>query len=341
MIIDIYSNCVYMLLTIMFFSLALDLLIGELPVKLHPVVWIGNLISFFKCKFISIKKKSSGFLLAICVLICSLLIVIIPLLIVKHFLYLNTNMLYLFKLVAILLLTSSFSVKLLLSSARDIELTLKSNNIKKARESVSYLVSRDTKGLTKEEVISASIETLSENIPDSFISTLFYYFIVGIIASFAGCNDFIVIILAICAAFIHRTFNTLDAMVGYKNDELVHIGWFSAKVDDILNFIPARLSGIIIIISSLILRYDWRRAYMTMIRDAGELESPNSGYSMAAIAGALNIQLVKKDHYVLGDAINKIKTDDIGKAVDITRFVIFLFTVFFIFVLLDILLIIL
>lgn len=341
MIADIYSNSIYMLLTIMFFSLALDLVIGEFPVKLHPVVWIGKLIDFFKSKFISNKSKLSGFSLAICVLICSLLIVIIPLTIVKHFLYINSNMIYLFKLLAILLLTSSFSVKLLLCSARDIESTLKSNNIKKARESVSYLVSRDTKSLTKEEIISASIETLSENIPDSFISTLFYYFIIGIIASFAGCNDFIVIILAISAAFIHRTFNTLDAMVGYKTDELRNIGWFSAKVDDILNFIPARLSGIIIVASSLILRYDWRRAYMVMMRDAKELESPNSGYPMAAIAGALNIQLIKKDHYVLGDAINKIKVDDITKAVDITRFAIFLFTIFFIFVLLDLLLILL
>lgn len=339
MITNIYSNSIYMLLTIMFFSLALDLIISELPVKIHPVVWIGSIINFFKGKFISIKNKVSGFLLAICVLICSLLIVIIPLVIIKHFLYINPSMLYLFKLIAILLLTSSFSVKLLLDSARGIESSLKSNNIKKAREDVSYLVSRDTKNLNKEEIISATIETLSENIPDSFISTLLYYFIIGIIASFAGCNDFVVIILAISAAFVHRIFNTLDAMVGYKNTELIHIGWFSAKVDDVLNFIPARLSGIIIVVSSLILRCDWRRAYMIMMRDAKELESPNSGYPMAAIAGALNIQLVKKDYYVLGDAINKIKVDDIGKAVDITRFSIFLFTIFFIFVLLDLLLI--
>lgn len=250
-------------------------------------------------------------------------------------------MIYLFKLVAIILLSSSFSVKLLLDSTNEIKNILKTNDIKKARESVSYLVSRNTEKLNKEELISASIETLSENIPDSYMSTIFYYFIVGIISFFLGFDDFVIIILAISAAFIHRSINTLDAMVGYKTDELINIGWFSAKLDDILNFIPARLSGFVIIVSSFILRYDWRNAYFIMMRDSKNLESPNSGYPMAAIAGALNIQLVKKDYYVLGDNINKLTEEYIGKSVDICKFSIFLFTIFFIFILLDLLLILL
>ncbi len=338
MITDIYSNCFYMLLTIMIFSLALDLIISELPVKTHPVVWIGKAISFFKNKFISMNNKFSGFLLALCVVVFGILIVIIPLALVKHFLYLNINMIYLFKLVAVILLSSSFSVKLLLDSARDIGTTLESNNIKKARKSVSYLVSRNTNDLTKEEIISATIETLTENIPDSYISTMFYYLIIGIICSICGLNDFTVIIIAICAAYVHRSINTLDAMVGYKTDELANIGWFSAKLDDVLNYIPARFSGVIIVIASFILRFDWENAYMIMMRDAKNLESPNSGYPMAATAGSLNIQLVKKGHYVLGDKIKSLKVDDIKKAIDITRFSIFLFTAFFIFVLLDLIL---
>ncbi|MDO5850055.1 MAG: cobalamin biosynthesis protein [Methanobacteriaceae archaeon] len=328
-----------MLLTIMIFSLALDLVISELPVKIHPVVWIGKVISFFKNKFISMDNKLSGVLVAICVVIFSLLIVIIPLALIKHFLYLNVNMIYLFKLVAVILLFSSFSVKLLLDSARDIASTLESNNIKKARESVSYLVSRNTNDLTKEEIISASIETLTENLPDSYISTMFYYLIVGIICSIIGLNDFTVIIIAISAAFVHRSIDTLDSMLGYKTKELANIGWFSAKADDVLNYIPARFSAIIIVVASLILRFDWRNAYIIMMRDAKNLESPNSGYPMAATAGALNIQLVKKGHYILGDKTNNLKVDDIKKAIDITRFSIFLFTAFFIFVLLDLILI--
>lgn len=338
MITNIYSNSIYMILSIMFFALALDLVISELPAKIHPVVWIGKSITFFKKRFINIHNKFSGVLLFICVTITSLLIVLVPLGLIKHFLYLNENMIYLFKVAAIILLSSSFSVKLLLTSASNIEKPLRDNNIKEARKLVSYLVSRNTKELSKEQVISAAIETLSENIPDSYVSTIFYFVIVGLIAAFLGLNDFTVIIIATAAAFTHRIVNTLDAMVGYKNEELIDIGWFSAKLDDVLNFIPARLSGIAIIVSALFLKYNWRGAYYVMKRDASELESPNSGYSMAPVAGALDIQLEKEGHYVLGSSINKLKVEDIKRAIDLSRLSIFLVTMFFIFILLDVLL---
>lgn len=339
MITNIYSNSIYMLFTIMIFALALDLIISELPVKIHPVVLIGKFISFFKGKFIHIKNKLSGVLLFICVLFCSLLIIVLlPLGIIKYLFFINENMIYLFKLFAVIILSSSFSVKLLLDSAADIEKPLRNNNMKEARKLVSYLVSRDTKELSKEHVISAAIETLSENIPDSYVSTIFYYVIFGILFSLLGFNDFNVIILAVSVAFVHRITNTLDAMVGYKNEELIHIGWFSAKLDDVLNFIPARISAIFIMIAAMFLRYNWRGAFYIMKRDANSLESPNSGYSMAPVAGALDIQLEKKGHYVLGDAINKLEVGHIKKAIDLSRLSIFLVTIFFAFVLLDILL---
>ena len=189
-----------MLLTILLFALAFDLLIGEFPVKLHPVVWIGNIIGFFKNHLIKYNSKMAGLIISIAVILISSLIVLIPMLIAKHYLYLNDGMLYVFKLIAVLLLSSTFSVKLLLDSARDVERDLKNNNLKKAREAVSYLVSRKTDELNKEHVISAVIETLSENIPDSYVSTIFYYSIVGIAAFLLGFNDFDVVILALLAA---------------------------------------------------------------------------------------------------------------------------------------------
>ena len=246
---------------------------------------------------------------------------------------------YVFKLVALLLLSSCFSVKLLLSSAREVEDDLKKGNLKGARERVSYLVSRKTSELSKEHVISATIETLTENIPDSYVSTMFYYVLFGVIAYFIGFNDFDAVIIAILAAFIHRIIDTLDSMVGYETDELINIGYVPAKLDDIVNYIPARFSGALIVIASLAMGLNWRNSYFVMRRDARAGPSPNSGYTMSAVAGALNIQLEKENVYTLGDPIHKIETECIEKAIDITRFTIFLATLFLVVVLLDILLI--
>ena len=335
MITELYSNSIYMLLTILLFALAFDLLIGELPVKLHPVVWMGSIINFFKQRFINMNNKLSGLLVAIFTLLLSSLIVLVPLLLIKHFLYLNDGMIYLFKLVALLLLSSTFSVKLLLDSARDVAKDLKNNNLNKARQAVSYLVSRKTDELNKEHVISAVIETLTENIPDSYVSTIFYYCIIGIIASLMGFNDFDVVIIAVLAALLHRSVDTMDSMLGYKTDELYNIGYVPAHLDDILNYIPARLSGMLIVLSSGILGLNWRGAYFIMRRDARNCDSPNSGYTMATVAGALNIQLEKEGVYTLGDNIHPLKVECIDKAIDITRFSIFLITIFFFVVFMD------
>lgn len=338
MITELYSNSFYMLFTILLFALAIDLVIGEFPVKIHPVVWIGNLINFFKGKLLKYDNKLSGFILAVCVIILSSLIVLVPLLLIKHFLYINESMIYLFKLFAILLLSSTFSVKLLLSSARDVETDLKNNNLNKARKAVSYLVSRNTSELNKEHIISAVIETLTENIPDSYVSTIFYYSLIGVIAGLCGVNDFNVIILAVLAALLHRVIDTLDSMLGYKTDELENIGFFSAKIDDVLNYIPARFSALVIIISAAMLRLDWRKANYILRRDARNCDSPNSGYTMASVAGALDIQLEKEGVYTLGDGFNKLEVDSIEKAIDLTRLTIFLATLFFMVIFLDILL---
>ncbi|AMK16167.1 cobalamin biosynthesis protein [Methanobrevibacter olleyae] len=338
MISEIYSNSIYMLLTTLLFAIAIDLLIAEFPVEIHPVVWIGNLINFFKKYFININNKLSGLLISISIILTSSLIVLVPLLLIKHLLYLNDGMIYLFKIIAVLLLSSTFSVKLLLDSASNLRKDLKNNNLNKARKSLSYLVSRKTNELSKEHIISAVIETLTENIPDSYVSTIFYYSIVGIIASLLGLNDFNVIILAILAALIHRAVDTMDSMLGYKSDELYNIGYIPAILDDALNYIPARISGILIVISSGILGLNWRGANFIMRRDARNCDSPNSGYTMATVAGALNIQLEKEGVYTLGDNIHPLKVECIDKAVDITRFTIFLTTIFFFFVFMDLIL---
>lgn len=180
----------------------------------------------------------------------------------------------------------------------------------KAQHSISYLVSRDTKKLSETEVISATIETLTENITDSIISPLIYAFLFGVLG-----------------AVFYRVINTLDAMIGYKNPENINIGWFPAKLDDILNYIPARITGFLVIISSFFLKLNWKNAYKIMMRDAKKTPSPNSGYPMAATAGALDIKLIKKGYYELGDDINPLISETIIKAIQLTRITIIIFLI--------------
>lgn len=302
------------------FAIVFDIIIGELPSKIHPVVIIGKIIDFFTDLFIKIRNKISGLLLFLSTTIVSTVILFVL------FSVINLNF-YLMFIVYGLLLSSTFSIKILLSSANDISNDLK-EGIEKARKSVSYLVSRNTNDLSEKLIVSATIESLTENITDSYISPIFYFTIISAIALlFAdNVNTFLLVFIILWIPFLFRISNTLDAMVGYENDKLKYIGYFSAKVDDILNYIPARIAGFLIVVSAFILKLDWKNSYKIMLRDARKCSSPNSGFTMASTAGALNIQLVKKDTYILGDNTVEIDVLHISKAVKLSKFTILLFT---------------
>ena len=306
----------YFIMLALLFSLAIDVILGELPTKIHPVVIIGSIISFFKKIFINIKNKLSGLLLVLAtVLVVSIILYIL-------FVVFSFNDVLLF-ILFIILLSSTFSVNMLLKTAIDVKNDL-DESIDKARKSVSYLVSRSTGELTESFIVSAVIESLTENITDSYVAPMFYYTIFAVIILFNPLKDQLYYLLLI--PMIYRTFNTLDAMVGYKTDELKDIGFFAAKLDDILNYIPSRIAGIYIVISAYLLKFDGKNSYKIMRRDARNCPSPNSGYTMATTAGALNIQLIKKDTYILGDASKEINKDDITKAVNLSKVTIILFT---------------
>ena len=198
-------------------------------------------------------------------------------------------------------------------------------DIDKARQAVSYLVSRNTDELTKEHIVSATIESLTENITDSYISPVFYFIIISLIGIFT--DSYAVLFILILIPFNYRIFNTLDAMVGYKTDELIDIGFVPAKIDDILNYIPSRIAGLFVVLSAFCLNFDYKNSYKILKRDARNCPSPNSGFTMASAAGALNIQLIKLDTYILGDNNKNIETSDIGRAVKLSKLTIFLFTV--------------
>ena len=300
-------------------SLLIDIIYGEIPTKIHPVVAVGNLISFFKNKLIKFRNRFSGVRLYFIVMIISILIISIILMIVSF------NEILFFVIYSIVL-TTTYSIKMLLSSAKDIENKLKVD-INSARKAMSYLVSRNTETLSESFIISATIETLSENITDSYIAPIFYYMIVSYLLLIFNKSFFILLILI---PIIYRITNTLDAMVGYKTNELKYIGYFPAKVDDILNYIPSRIAGLFVILSAYLINLNYKNSYLMYKRDSRNCPSPNSGFTMATVAGALDIQLVKKGTYKLGDPNKKIDISDISKAIKLSKLTITLFTLFFI-----------
>jgi adenosylcobinamide-phosphate synthase len=305
------------------FSFAIDVAFGELPTRIHPVVIMGSIINFFKNLFINMKSKLSGLFVV--------LGVYLTLIIILYIIYLISSYNFVLLLIVFtVLLSSTFSVRMLLQTARDVKIAL-DESIDKARQLVSYLVSRETDELTESFIVSATIESLTENITDSYIAPVFYYFLFALIILCHPIGNQLFYLLLV--PMIYRASNTLDAMLGYKTDELIDIGFFPAKIDDILNFIPSRIAGIFIVISAYLLNLDGGNAFRIMRRDARKCPSPNSGYTMATTAGALNIQLIKKDTYILGDNNKDITKEDISKAVALSRVTINLFTIVIVFLL--------
>lgn len=307
----------YFIIISFFISLIIDLFYGELPTKIHPVVIIGKIIAFFKNIFIKYHNRWSGFFTTLFTIVFSCLILSVVM-------FISSVNEYLFIIIFSIVLSQTYSIKMLLSTAKDIENDLK-QDLNKARQSVSYLVSRDTDELTESFIVSATIESMTENITDSYVAPVFYFIVVSIIFMILNIDYYMILLFV---PFIYRISNTLDAMLGYTSYELIDIGFIPAKLDDFLNYIPSRLSGLFVVLSAYLLRYDGNNAFKIMKRDARKCPSPNSGYTMASTAGALNIQLVKKDTYILGDNTNEIDVSDISKAIKLTSLTIALFTIF-------------
>src|SRR5690606_5663109 len=177
--------------------------------------------------------------------------------------------------------------------------------IEEARYKLSFIVGRDTQNLAEGEVIRADVETVAENTSDGVIAPLFY-----------------IMLLGAPGGIMYKMVNTMDSMLGYKNEKYKDLGYFPAKIDDAFNFIPARLTGVLMCLSS-ILRFDVRSGIKIMMRDGKRHTSPNAGIPEAAVAGLLNIQLGGNNYYfgklvekpTIGDKIRNIERDDIRKAI--------------------------
>ena len=183
---------------------------------------------------------------------------------------------------------------------------LRQDDIDGARNQLSYIVGRDTKCLSRREIIEAVIETIAENMSDGVIAPLFY----------AGIG-------AAPLAMAYKAVNTMDSMFGYKNDKYMQFGYFPAKLDDLFNLIPARISGVLIILSSLILNYSFKGSMKIYIRDRYNHTSPNSAHPEAAMAGCLGVRLGGAHYYfgklvekpTIGDNLKEVELSDVDKTV--------------------------
>ncbi|MBR6713385.1 MAG: cobalamin biosynthesis protein CobD [Selenomonadaceae bacterium] len=258
----------------------IDALIGDPRSRLHPVVLIGNLISLLE-KLLrrdldspTNKIIKGGILVSVVVAVALLvglcveaLLQDVPSLAAQIF-------------IQALVLSFMISPRSLGDAGREIYYLLEREDLARAREKVGWIVGRDTQNLNEAEVTRATVETVAENTVDGIISPLFYFAIGGLPLAIA-----------------YRAINTMDSMLGYKNDKYLYFGRVAARLDDVANFIPARLTGLLFICAAVVLNLDYKNALKMMRRDARKHPSPNGGWAEATVAGALRIRLGGMNYY--------------------------------------------
>lgn len=260
-------------------ALAIDVLYGELPARAHPVVWMGRWIRAVERRLPKAGRAPQllgGLALALLVpLGCAGASVG-----VAYALWPVPAVAWLWH---VLVLTAMFALRALGDAARAVRASLEAGDLAGARFALRSLCSRDPSELGAEEMIGASIESVAENASDSVIGPLFYYVLFGL-----------------PGAVFYRAVNTLDAMVGYRG-RYEYLGKASARLDDALNFVPARLTAALLLVGGALARQDVARGVVIWRRDAASTQSPNAGRPMATMAGLLGVRLEKAGHYQLGD----------------------------------------
>lgn len=257
----------------------MDLFIGDPRWITHPVIIMGKAIDYLE-KVLRAKLApysglgNAGLTLTVALVLGSYVVTwgLIKLASFVHPL-LGTAL-------SIWLISTTIASKCLAQSADEIYKLLKVEDLAGARVKVGWIVGRDTDKLSSSEVVRATVETVAENIVDGIIAPMFYCLIGGAPLGMA-----------------YKAANTLDSMVGYRNEKYLKFGWASARWDDVMNLIPARITAILIFCSALILRLEVKSAVFSVLRYAKKHPSPNSGFPEAAVAGALGVQLGGLNYY--------------------------------------------
>ncbi len=258
-------------LFILLAAVVLDLALGDPRWLPHPIVWMGNAISFFEPRFRSLVKAPlwAGLWFAL-FLICLVAGLSWGVVTLANWIHPVAG-----AVVQILLLFYCFSVKTLVSAAQDVSRPLKAGNLARARYMVGMIVGRETHSLDETAVTRATVETVAENFVDGFLSPLVFALVFGV-----------------PGALVYKMINTMDSMVGYRNETYLFFGRAAARIDDGANFIPARLSvGVITLAAFILSPARGRRAFKTVLADARAHKSPNAGFPEAAFSGALGVKM--------------------------------------------------
>ncbi|OGO32494.1 MAG: cobalamin biosynthesis protein CobD [Chloroflexi bacterium RBG_16_56_11] len=284
-------------------AVVVDLALGEPPNTFHPVAWMGSAVSFLE-KFGPRASPAGQFFYG--VLITALIVALFAVPAYYLLAYIARSVEYnrhfgllVYIIAATFLLKSTFSIRGLRRAAQKIRALLLEEHETEARFELHALVSRDTKELTQPLMVSAAVESVAEGTCDSLVAPLFYYLLLGIPGAIA-----------------YRAVNTLDAMIGYHG-KYEYLGKFAARLDDVANFIPARLAAMLLVVAAWLTQKTGRLAWRTALREHTKTESPNAGWPMAAMAGALDARLEKPGHYILGEDKKKLQPATIDNAVKV------------------------
>jgi adenosylcobinamide-phosphate synthase len=294
-------------------AFVIDLLFGEPSNKHHPVAWLGKLIEFFIPKLkkhddnCAKKEKENG-------IIFSISLIIIFGLAIYFLTFISLHLLRSIAIIIVLalILKITIAIRSMEDYAKAVTDALERRDMHDARYNLSMIVRRDTKNLDEQHVLSGTIECISESTVDGIVSPLFYY-------SFLGP----------AGAFIHRVINTLDSMIGYFDNYYKDIGYMSARLDTIANYLPARITALLMVISANIIGADWKNSIQILQRDHNKTLSSNAGYPMATMAGALRIKLEKIGHYSLGDGYENTTIEKCLTAISIMKMTTILFCIIF------------
>lgn len=271
----------YALLTVIV-ALLVDRFMGEPPNALHPVVWMGKVISFFDRRISRGRPRRErlyGALMAMAVILLFSLLALLLMALTREYLGL-----LIWAIVGGVLLKTMFAMSAMGKHTEPVREALLAGDLELGRRKAAMMVSRDVSHLDEGHVISCAAESAAENTVDSIFSPLFYFGLLGLPAAVA-----------------YRASNTLDAMVGYLDDKHRHVGWFSAKLDDCTNYVMARAAVPFILLALLLLGKDWRAGWKASRKYHDQTLSPNKGWHMSAFAGGLGIRFEKIGWYVMGD----------------------------------------
>ena len=284
-------------LAVLAFAVFLDLVLGEPPAWSHPTVWMGRMTAFLEkaAPRDGVAGVSAGALITLSIAGFWL--------IAAYFVAEGLKSVHIvaYILVGGLILKSTFSVRMLHSEAAKARQHLDRGDIQAVRSQMSALISRDPSQLTAQQATAATVESVSENISDSFLGPWLVFALFGLPGAFA-----------------YRSINTLDSMIGYHG-AYEHLGKTAARLDDLMNLLPARLGGLLVVVASALLPGQRAlSAWRIMWQHHGRTQSPNAGWTMSGMAGALGVQLEKvasQGGYSLGEPTREIETQDIIRAV--------------------------